>query len=141
MVALVVIGPKDLPKVLRTVGMFISKAREMAREFQHGLDDMVRQSELDELRKTVDSATNFNVDDEIKNAIDPGGSLEKALDMKEIADPGAPLIEPAATESFSPGDQAPMIESSLPVPEPTPVAEVVPVVASPLPADDKKAGV
>lgn len=51
LVALVVIGPKDLPKVLRTVGQWIGRAKGMARHFRSGLDDMVRAAELEEMEK------------------------------------------------------------------------------------------
>lgn len=50
-VALVVIGPKDLPKAMRVVGNWIGKARAMARHFRSGIDEMVRQSELEEMEK------------------------------------------------------------------------------------------
>jgi sec-independent protein translocase protein TatB len=50
-IALVVIGPKDLPKVLRFVGKWVGKGRAVAAQFRSGLDDMVRQSELEELEK------------------------------------------------------------------------------------------
>jgi sec-independent protein translocase protein TatB len=50
-VALVVIGPKDLPKVMRTVGNWIGRARGMARHFSAGLDTMMREAELDEMQK------------------------------------------------------------------------------------------
>lgn len=52
-VALVVIGPKDLPRVLRTAGVMMRRARGMAREFQNSIDDMIREAELDEFRKEV----------------------------------------------------------------------------------------
>ncbi len=77
-VALVVIGPKDLPKVLRSVGQWVAKARSMAREFQSGIDDMVRESELDELRKAAKSVTDFSVENEIKKTVDPDGTLPAA---------------------------------------------------------------
>lgn len=51
LVALVVIGPKDLPRVMRMVGQWTGKARAMAKHFRAGLDEMVRQSELDEMEK------------------------------------------------------------------------------------------
>lgn len=68
-VALVVIGPKDLPRVLRTVGQWVGRARAMAREFQNGLDEMVRESELDEIRKKMNDAG---------MAADPRGIVEEA---------------------------------------------------------------
>lgn len=51
LVALVVIGPKDLPRAMRFVGNWVGKARGMARHFRSGLDEMVRQAELEEMEK------------------------------------------------------------------------------------------
>ncbi len=53
--ALVVIGPKDLPMVLRRIGQFTARMRGLAAEFRSSFDEMARQSELDELRKEVDA--------------------------------------------------------------------------------------
>ena len=50
-IALVVIGPKDLPRVMRTVGNFVGRARGMARHFRSGLDTMMREAELEEMEK------------------------------------------------------------------------------------------
>ncbi len=52
-VALIVVGPKDLPMLLRKVGQFVARMRGMAAEFRSSFDEMARQSELDELRKEV----------------------------------------------------------------------------------------
>ncbi|GAA4819944.1 hypothetical protein GCM10023232_16180 [Sphingosinicella ginsenosidimutans] len=51
LVALVVIGPKDLPRVMRTVGHWVGQARGMARHFRSGFDAMIRESELEEMEK------------------------------------------------------------------------------------------
>ncbi len=51
LVALVVIGPKDLPKVMRTVGYWVGRARGMARHFRSGVDTMIREAELEEMEK------------------------------------------------------------------------------------------
>lgn len=51
LVALVVIGPKDLPRVLRVIGQWVGRAKGMARQFRSGLDEMMRQSELAEMEK------------------------------------------------------------------------------------------
>ena len=99
-VALVVIGPKDLPKVLRSVGQWTSKARAMAREFQSGIDDMVREAELDELRKAAKQVSDFSIETEVKKTFDPDGSLEKQFQehnqaiMDATAEP-APAAKPA----------------------------------------------
>ena len=52
-VALVVVGPKDLPKLMRKVGQWTGRARSMADQFRRSFDDMARQAELDELRTQV----------------------------------------------------------------------------------------
>src|SRR6059058_4026830 len=49
--ALIFIGPKELPKVMRTVGYWIGRIRGMARHFTAGIEDMVRQAELEEMEK------------------------------------------------------------------------------------------
>jgi sec-independent protein translocase protein TatB len=51
-VALIVIGPKDLPRVMRTVGQWVGRARGMARHFRSGVDTMMREAELEEMEKT-----------------------------------------------------------------------------------------
>ena len=50
-VALIVIGPKDLPRVMRTVGYWVGRARGMARHFRSGIDSMIREAELEEMEK------------------------------------------------------------------------------------------
>lgn len=50
-VALVVIGPKDLPRVLRVLGQWVGKARRVASQFRSGFDEMIRESELAEMEK------------------------------------------------------------------------------------------
>jgi sec-independent protein translocase protein TatB len=55
LLALIVVGPKDLPLLMRKVGRAVGKARAMANEFRSSFDEMARQSELDELRKEVEA--------------------------------------------------------------------------------------
>ena len=54
-VALVVVGPKDLPRLMRTVGQWMAKARQMADQFRKSFDEMTRQAELDELRAELEA--------------------------------------------------------------------------------------
>ena len=111
-VALVVIGPKDLPRVMRTVGVWVAKARAIAREFQSSLDQMMREAELEEMRKQVEQATNVNLAHEIERTIDPAGEMRKSLDEPSLAPPAATpprAIEPAP--EASPG-------ATLPTPTP-----------------------
>jgi len=82
-ITLVVVGPKEIPHVLRNVMGWVKKARGLAREFQSGVDDMVREAELDKLKENVvgggEDALDFN------KMLDPDGEAEKALDF-EIPD-------------------------------------------------------
>jgi len=123
-VALVVIGPKDLPKVLRSVGQWTAKARSMAREFQSGLDDMVRESELDELRKAARQVTDLSIEGEIKKTIDPDGSMERGLDFQNGTAAGA---TPEAVDTAAVANAA----------EPTVTAESAPIEAGTPPPDPK----
>ena len=55
MVAILVVGPKDLPRLMRTVGQWVAKIRRMASHFQAGVDEMIRQAELEDLRKDLNA--------------------------------------------------------------------------------------
>ena len=74
LVALIVIGPRELPQVLRTIGRWVGKARAMAREFQGSIDDMVRDTELDKAGKGLDSLRKVDLGQEIGKVIDPTAS-------------------------------------------------------------------
>ncbi|AWU95301.1 Sec-independent protein translocase protein TatB [Azospirillum ramasamyi] len=81
-IALVVIGPKDLPKAIFTLGKWVRKARGVAREFQTHIDDMMRETELDELRKEALKTRDLNIKKMMEDTIDPKGEVGKALDPK-----------------------------------------------------------
>lgn len=53
-VAVVVVGPKDLPRLMATVGKYVARMRSMAAEFQRGFEDIAKQTELEELKKEID---------------------------------------------------------------------------------------
>lgn len=73
-IALLVIGPKDLPKAIRTVTQYASKARELAREFRSGLDDIVRETELDKFKDDIEKSTTFDDDGPDWESPDESGS-------------------------------------------------------------------
>ena len=104
-VALVVIGPKDLPKALKTAGIIVRRARGMAREFQNSVEDMIREAELEDVRKSVQDATRFDLDKKIQNTIDPEGQLSKPLIPDQ---PEAKPAEPA--DATPPGEPPPLSE-------------------------------
>ena len=69
-VAIIVVGPKDLPKMLRTLGRFVGQAKRMANEFTGQFQDALRESELEELKKDFDSVTTADPLSDLQNSID-----------------------------------------------------------------------
>jgi sec-independent protein translocase protein TatB len=137
LVALIVIGPKDLPKVARTIGQWTGKARALARDFQRSLDDMAREAELDEIKKSIDKVGNTSLRQVVKDAVDPDDELEQAFDVgdsKATKKPRSPSnVKPMAattgpktalppTETAKTSEGKPSAAST-PTPESTPAAE------------------
>ena len=83
-VALVFIGPKDLPKALRVAGFWVRKARTLSREFQSSVELMIREAELDEMRQELKKATEIDLEKQFRETIDPTGSLAESLKPPEL---------------------------------------------------------
>lgn len=83
-IALVVIGPKDMPVAMRTAARMFSKLRALSREFQNTVSEVVREAELDELRRKVQQAGRVNVKDGLTNLVDPDGRLRADLQGDEF---------------------------------------------------------
>lgn len=74
-IALLVIGPKDLPKAIKTVSEFAGKARSLAREFRAGLDDIVRETELDKFKEDIEKTARIDgIDENNWDSTDESGS-------------------------------------------------------------------
>ena len=71
--ALIVVGPKQLPLLLKQMGVWFAKAQQMQRELRRGVDDIVRDTELDEITRTINQTRNFT----------PVGAAERLLTGKE----------------------------------------------------------
>lgn len=95
-VALVVIGPKDLPRVMRTIGQFVGKARGMAKHFRTGIDTMMRESELEEMQKK------WQADNERIMRDHPPAPPGEAAWAKPIAPEAPPASRPKAPVSARP---------------------------------------
>ena len=96
-VALVFIGPKDLPRALRVAGYWFRKARTLSREFQNSVDQMIREAELDEMREQLKKATEFDINKEFQNTVDPTGELAQSIKPPDIPD----FFEPASSRPAS----------------------------------------
>ena len=110
--ALIVVGPKDLPVLMRRVGQFVGKMRGMAAEFRASFDELARQSELEELRKEVEAMrvnqqavmTSLNPVNEGNTVFDEiGQHLTEPTPAitASVAEP-TPVVEPATTPATKP---------------------------------------
>lgn len=85
-VALLVVGPKDLPSMFHKLGIWVNKMRGMANEFKSSFEDIARQSELDELRKEVSDLRANNpiqrIRDEVKSAFTMGDEMYNSTSHK-----------------------------------------------------------
>src|SRR5829696_709121 len=109
-VALIVIGPKDLPRVMRTIGNFVGRARGMARHFRSGLDTMMREAELEEMEKkwSADNARIMREHPAIPEPAPAGaGDSDWGKPAPETPPPGTPAPAP-------PGGAAPPAPRALP---------------------------
>ena len=93
-VALVVVGPKDLPRLMNMAGKWAAKARGMASEFRRSFDEMARESELAELRKEIEDLKKNNPDTEMANSLNG-----LAADVGNPMEGGGVAAEPAAVET------------------------------------------
>jgi len=109
-VALIAIGPKDLPVAIKAVAAMIRKARRMASEFQGHVDEMVREADLHEVRDQFNQLRSFNVKDQIAKAVDADGSLRATIDetRAQMTEATQNLMQPEMpAESIAPFESAP----------------------------------
>jgi sec-independent protein translocase protein TatB len=111
-VALVAIGPKDLPIAIRTVTGLMKKARGMAAEFQTHVDEMMREADLSEVKSELNKIRRFDFKSAAEQIIDPDGTL-KNLNETTAMTPITPYQPPIPVEeelpdapSFIPPDAA-----------------------------------
>jgi len=101
-VAILVVGPKDLPRMLRTVGQYVSKLRGMAREFQHQFEEAARDTGLDDVRQGISSVKEFSPGNQIKEAFN--SITDEVEDVKAQVEKPAPADtqKPAETSDAAP---------------------------------------
>ena len=110
-VALVVIGPKDLPKALKVAGFWVRKARTLSREFQSSVEQMIREAELHEMQQELKKASEFDIDKEFRNTIDPTGSLAESLKPPEL--PRFSDADLPATPASAPQSEVPVMPEAI----------------------------
>lgn len=121
-VLIVVVGPKDLPKMMRAFGRTTSKIRSMAGEFRKQFDDAMKEAELDEVKNLASEARKLNPASELKKAMSP---MERAAkDVKAGLDsamnpakPAEAVTGEAAPASPAPATKAAAASAARPLPE------------------------
>jgi sec-independent protein translocase protein TatB len=136
-VALIAIGPKDMPAAIRTISSMIKKARRMAAEFQTHVDEMVREADLGDVKKAFNDVRNFDLSGAVDKFVDPDRSLRSTFASNPL-EPTYPkpedvstLDEVAISASAVP-DPVPLAEITLPPPKPDTPAWVPPGMVPPL---------
>ena len=128
-VALIVIGPKDMPAAMRTMARALSKVRGLSREFQHSVSEMMREAELDEIRRKVEQAGRVDVKGEVGRMLDPDGRLRSDFDLAADLRPTFP-----EDDGETPADEADDQRTAAPPPAATaPRTAFAPTAAAPMP--------
>lgn len=125
-VALIAIGPKDMPVAIKAVAEMIKKARRMASEFQTHVDEMVREANLHEVRDHINDIRSMDIKGKILGAVDGDGSIRRTIHEQPHAAPPpvTPVVaadgatvppEPIASDPASGDAAAPAEPPALPV--------------------------
>jgi sec-independent protein translocase protein TatB len=96
-VALIAIGPKDMPAAIRAVSSMIKKARRMAAEFQTHVDEMVREADLGDVKKAFNDIRNLDLTGAIEKHVDPDRSIRNTF-AENPFEPTYPTASPATGE-------------------------------------------
>ena len=125
-VALVVIGPKDLPVALRAISGFVKKARRMAGEFQTHVDEMMRDADLKDVKDSFNQIRNFDFRGTVEKAIDPDHSLRNTFagNPLEPSTTSTGTVGPASSPTATSWSAKPLPDEHLPEPEPPPPVRV-----------------
>jgi len=106
-VALIAIGPKDMPVAIKAVAAAIKKARRMASEFQSHVDEMVREANLEGVRDQLSAFRNLDVTTALERAVDPDGGLRSTFaddPLKDTGGAGGEGIEAEAVDTLGVAD-------------------------------------
>ncbi|MCC2609817.1 Sec-independent protein translocase protein TatB [Neorhizobium petrolearium] len=137
-VLIVVVGPKDLPPMLRAFGKMTANLRKMAGEFRTQFDEALRESELDDVRKTISDAQRLNPTNALRDAINPlrqmgqeiKADLQKATQVTDAAAAKVDTEAQQAVEGSSAGEAVTASEPSS-APAPATSQPLTPVPAAP----------
>lgn len=131
-VLIVVVGPKDLPPMLRAFGKMTANLRKMAGEFRTQFDEALRESELDDVRKTISDAQRLNPSNALRDAINPLRQMGQEIrsDLQKATQVPTAKTDAVTDQSAEGSSSQPEPEASFPAPAMT-LPPTPPVVAAP----------
>jgi len=141
-VALIAIGPKDMPAAIKAIAGVVKKARRMAGEFQTHVDEMMREADLHEVREQINEIRNFDIRGEVEKAVDADGSLRATFASNPLEPTATPTVAtaPGAADvtTGEPSSDLPVTYTlerpADPVPESAePTPDFIPPVSAPAP--------
>lgn len=110
LVLILVVGPKDLPRVVRTVGQWTAKARRMSREFTSSLEEIGRETEINDLRRDLNSIGGGSSVTSLEEHIDPDGSLKKSVQAEyALGNAGSASVALGTPADVDPGADKPAV--------------------------------
>jgi sec-independent protein translocase protein TatB len=130
-VAMILIGPKDMPVAIRSVTGWIRKARRMAAEFQTHVDEMVREADLGDIRSSINEIRNFDIRGHIEKTVDADGSLRATFAENPLAPSVTSVEEIAVAEPVVAELAPPPEEVAAAPPEPVPFMPKAPAFVPP----------
>jgi sec-independent protein translocase protein TatB len=103
-ITILVVGPKELPHVLKTVVGGVRKVRSLANDFQLSIDELARETELDDIRKDLESAADVDLERELEETVDLTGDLANSMHEleSELESTGVEDGSPAITDQVTP---------------------------------------
>jgi sec-independent protein translocase protein TatB len=105
-VLIIVVGPKDLPPMLRTFGKMMTKMRGMANDFRHQFDEALKEADLDDVRRTLSDAQKLNPAHSLREAMNPLRQMgnEIKADLQKATTVETKLVEPAVAPAEVPAE-------------------------------------
>lgn len=101
LITILVVGPREIPRVLRTVVAAVRKVRGLANDFQRGMDELAREADLDEIRRDLEKSAELDLERELEETIDPTGEISQSMRELdgELSSTGEELDEKSSLEA------------------------------------------
>lgn len=104
--ALILLGPKELPNALRAVSGFLRQARKLAGEFRSGVDELIREADLEDARQQLQGLDKHGIARSLERSIDPDGALKEAMSAAPGAEADKPIAGSESAKTPSDGNKS-----------------------------------